>query len=533
MKRKRVVLSLENKIDIVNRLKNGESELKVAADYDIGRTTVIGIRKDADKLLSHVSTMTSLDGNAKKRKTMKSAYNEELDAALYLWFLQNRSLGIPMSGPILTSKALELNKQLKACPLFTASNGWLEKFKHRHGIRQLDVVGEKLDADKEIIPEFQKKIQEEIKMLGLSRDQVFNGDESGLFWKAFPKKTLAAGSEKNVSGYKMKKDRVTIMVCANASGSFKLPLAVIGKSKHPRAYPKNFDFDTLPVRYLWQERSWMTEKIFIEWFHKDFVPKVTDFLVNKGLEPKAMLLVDNAPAHGFKEIQSSDGKIKLYFLPPNTTAIIQPMDQGVIESLKRSYRKSFVENLLRVMAADKLISVDEFWKSYNIRQAITNVAAAWDSVTQSNLANAWNKLWPSESMNDEQNNDSQPNSQVNDIRNLFSQANTPVTEEDVSSWISIDSDDYGFGLLTDDEIVQSVLNEKDPDSESEEEEEENNNRTVISNAEAEEMICKYLEWYENRTDSDLTTNILLRKLCTFTSKLVVDAKKQTTIDDYL
>lgn len=41
-----------------------------------------------------------------------------------------------------------------------------------------------------------------------------------------------------------------------------------------------------------------------------------------------MLLVNNAPPHGCKEIQNAGGKIKLYFLPPNTTLLIQPIDQG-------------------------------------------------------------------------------------------------------------------------------------------------------------------------------------------------------------
>lgn len=339
----------------------------------------------------------------------------------------------------------------------------------------------------------------------------------------------------------MKKDRVTLMVCSNASGTFKMPLVFIGKSKHPRAFPKKFDFNSLPVRYLSQTKAWMTENIFIEWFHSDFVPKVSNFLVSKGLEPKAMLLVDNAPPHGCNEIKSADGKIKLYFLPPNTTSMIQPMDQGVIESLKRNYRKSFVEQILRGMTTNASISVDELWKSYNIKDAITNVAVAWDSVTQTNLAHAWNKLWPPMSSNGEENVESQPRNdesqprihESNEIRNLLSEANEQLTEEEVSSWLNIDSEDCGFDILSDDEIVESILNNGISDDESEEEADENNNSCTISNREAEEMICKYLHWYESKNNNDLTTSIFLRKLCSWTSKTVLSAKKQSKIDDFL
>ena len=36
----------------------------------------------------------------------KESSNKMLDEALYIWFAQKRSQGVPISGPILTSKAL-------------------------------------------------------------------------------------------------------------------------------------------------------------------------------------------------------------------------------------------------------------------------------------------------------------------------------------------------------------------------------------------------------------------------------------------
>lgn len=84
---------------------------------------------------------------------------------------------------------------------------------------------------------------------------------------------------------------------------------------------------------------------------------------------------------------------------------------------------------------------------------------------------------------------------------MFSEANEQVTEEEVSFWINIDSNDFVFDFLDDDGIVASVLNKNPSDSESEED--VDNNSCTISNAEAEEVICKYLQWYQNRSDGDL------------------------------
>lgn len=45
-----------------------------------------------------------------------------------------------------------------------------------------------------------------------------------------PSVTFVSSFEKSAAGYKVSKDRVFVMVCANADGSHKIPLYVIGKS---------------------------------------------------------------------------------------------------------------------------------------------------------------------------------------------------------------------------------------------------------------------------------------------------------------
>ena len=75
----------------------------------------------------------------------------------FRWFIQQRSTGAPISGPLLQEKAKHFSTQLNTETVdreFKASTGWLEKFKTRHGIRNLSIQGEKLSAAEETVEPF-------------------------------------------------------------------------------------------------------------------------------------------------------------------------------------------------------------------------------------------------------------------------------------------------------------------------------------------------------------------------------------------
>ena len=101
--------------------------------------------------------------------------------------------------------------------------------------------GEKLSADQ---PEFKQVIDNG----GYKLEQVFNCDESGLYYKLVPTKTLAAHFEKSIAGRKTQKERVTINACSNVTDTINLPLLFIGKAKNLRCF-KHIDVDSLPVVY--------------------------------------------------------------------------------------------------------------------------------------------------------------------------------------------------------------------------------------------------------------------------------------------
>jgi hypothetical protein len=71
------------------------------------------------------------------------------------------------------------------------------------------------------------------------------------------------------------------------------------------------------------------------------VPEIRSHQKDKSQdEVKAFILLDNAAAHlEAEKLCSANDKTKCMFLPQNTTSLVQPVDQRVIYTAKRLYKK--------------------------------------------------------------------------------------------------------------------------------------------------------------------------------------------------
>ncbi|KAJ8030305.1 Jerky protein-like-like [Holothuria leucospilota] len=205
-KRKRVVLTIDKKLAILKRLSDGESATRLAEEMGVGKSTISDIKKTGPKLKEFASNM-ELSSSPASKKTMRLSKDSELDDTLSLWFIQKRSEGIPVRGDILKEKALQLNGDLGGDPGFRASNGWLNRFQNRHGMRFLTIQGEKMSASSNLVGPFKEKFQKFIEEEGLTPDQICNGDDTGLYWRVLPNRTLACGSEILAAGFKKGKER--------------------------------------------------------------------------------------------------------------------------------------------------------------------------------------------------------------------------------------------------------------------------------------------------------------------------------------
>lgn len=255
-KNKRKFVSVQTKLEAIKRLDKGETIKKLAAEYGVGKVTVGDWRRHRLEIEQFCSQQCSED-TAQTRKSMKKAEYEKTSQALYLWFCQQREKGSPISGPMLQEKAVFYQNTFKDGEEgFTASAGWLDRWKKRYGVRQLSVCGEKLSADTAAVEPFCRLIKELMDKENLTLDQVYNCDETGLNFKMLPAKTLASKEEKSAPGHKKSKERLTILACSNATGNHKPKLVVIGKSAKPRAF-KNVTMSALPAAYKNQKNTRM------------------------------------------------------------------------------------------------------------------------------------------------------------------------------------------------------------------------------------------------------------------------------------
>ncbi|XP_037959124.1 jerky protein homolog-like [Teleopsis dalmanni] len=379
--KKPVCLTLKKKAEILDFLQKGSSVTYLAKKYNVAKSTICGIKAKRNVILKCVNNTFSGPG---KRKTLRTSELPKMEKSLYRWFLCMRNKNWPVSALMLKEKAKKLHSKFKEKEGdFYASDGWFQGFKKRYGIRLLQISGEKLSSQSQLVDPFKEKLKDKIAEFELCNDQLYNADESGLFWKLLPEKTYVSTLEKRAPGVKSEKQRITFLCCSNATGSHKLKLLVIGKAKNPRCF-KNLQ---CPTNYKNSKSAWMTATIFKEWFHQSFVPQVKSFLKEKNLPIKALLLIDNAPSHPNEaELTTEDGQIFAMFMPPNVTPLIQPMDQNAIKITKLYYRNSLTS--IAATQSDLLESM----KKITLKSAINFLEAAWSRVGKEILSKCWKNI---------------------------------------------------------------------------------------------------------------------------------------------
>ena len=148
---------------------------------------------------------------------------------------------------------------------------------------------------------------------------------------------------------------------------------VIGKSNKFR-YFKGIKNTT--CRYRAQKKSWMVSELFEEWVRE----QDRKFALEGR---KVALVIDNCTTHPNIESLKS---ITLFFLPPNTTSCLQPMDQGVIQLLKCNYRSRIIKTIINAIDNGKKMP------SISILEALKILPHSWSEVSESTIINTFRNI---------------------------------------------------------------------------------------------------------------------------------------------
>lgn len=393
-KRKKKVLTLGEKIKILDRLRAGESFASVGRLYGINESTVRSIKTKEQSIRDSVASTSA--ASSKRVSQIRNKGLEETEQALGIWIEDMSQKKMPLSSALIRAKAKKLfdriNQNSPSEFDFQASKGWFENFKKRLNLHNIKLVGESASADHEAANEFPATLQKIIETGGYSPQQVFNADETGVFWKKMPNRTFLSKSETTAPGFKSAKDRVSLLLCANASGDCKIKPMMIYRSQNPRAL-KGKNKDQLPVFWRANNKAWVTSSLFLDWFHSCFIKEVKTYLASQNLAFKVLLLIDNAPGHP-PSIIGINPNVEVIFLPPNTTSLIQPLDQGVIAAFKAYYTRHSFKRILNSIESNSEETVTSCWKKFNIADCIADIDASWNEVKPSTINACWRRIWP-------------------------------------------------------------------------------------------------------------------------------------------
>ena len=185
------------------------------------------------------------------KKKRKGQFND-IKEILYEWFKKCCAANIYPDGPMLKEEAMETKKCLDKVKFknFTASIGWLEKWKISYGVRERKVNGEAVEVAEYTVSDWMEKIVELAR--GYVLGDIWNMDKTGCFFKALPEKGLAE-KKSQTRGRKKSKTRLTIAFFVNAAGGKAIEPLVVWRTKKlrcftniKRVYPDPMVFITTP-----------------------------------------------------------------------------------------------------------------------------------------------------------------------------------------------------------------------------------------------------------------------------------------------
>lgn len=264
---------------------------------------------------------------------------------------------------------------------FTASEGWISRFKARHNFKKRAIeykqtpktsVVQDRENDKYA---FVCMIEEAVDNYGA--DYVFNMDETPAKlcepprsgWATDDMDKITLGTLQNSN-----KKKITIMPTITVSGK-KLKFAWINDAKTNREIFNMF----LPahINSYFSQKGWIVSSIMLEYLRQIVKPYLNG-------KPGA-LIVDDYGAHWTPEVRNYAAEIKLELIPvpPGCTDGFQPLDISVNGPMKRKRQR---------------IAVEQRYKGVSVldskQETVLRASQAYDEIDKKCIISGWIQACP-------------------------------------------------------------------------------------------------------------------------------------------
>ncbi|CAB3255198.1 unnamed protein product [Arctia plantaginis] len=388
--RKRKLLTLKKKVDIINMFENGEKVNQISKNLNLSNST--------------------------------HGIIAQTECALKSWCEEQAGHSLHLSQNDICTQAKIIYAELKRDygegaknNSFSASKGWYLRFKRRCVSNMLTEFQEEenQEGDSDRAEATSKKDRKEankgrnikisvestfsdylktIVEKGLYTPQtIFNVDEVGLYWKKMPENSHFKGQGQTVSGFSESKDRLTMLLGGNAAGDLKLKPLVVYRKENPKALQKKNKCG-LPVIWKSNQAS-MSAFLFEDWFGNYFIPEVERYCYANNIPCKVLLVIDRANCHSPATLIDFDHRVRVVFLPHGDASISQPI-QEISNKFTTIYTRHVFEYLVGTSRQNHNITAEDLWKEFNILDAIRLIVDSCTDINENDWKQSWKTLFP-------------------------------------------------------------------------------------------------------------------------------------------
>ena len=181
--------------------------------------------------------------------------------------------------------------------------------------------------------------------------------------------------------------------------------------------------------FTWRETS--------GWYWRRWIVDNTNFAIHCRNGRNVLPFCDNASCH---KLNYELSNTKVIFMTCNTTSLIQPLDLGIIRTVKVYYRTQVIRQ--RVIAIDNGDKPDDFARSISVLMALYMLKRAFVLLTPSTIYNCFRKAgFVLHVLQKEQR-------KIEEINNPEANPPEEFTTQEFNEFVDIDSGEQCSGVMT-------------------------------------------------------------------------------------